>query len=289
MKNTTSFIKNILTLLGVAISFFLLFDHFADGLKKEQKSIVQSPGSPSKMTDIQLTAIGDSLTQGVGDGSQRGGYVTLTAENLRRSDLIGKVSTLNFGKSGNTTVQIIKRIDEMKEIQSGIQNAQVLVVSAGGNDLIHAIRKSGFQVNVEQAEKDLQTYEKNLDMLIQKMRVHNPSAPLFLFGLYNPYEKELGDVPYLQELLNQWNESTQKAAETEGNSYFVPISDLFSRPGVTVSGEMAEEPENAPHPYLFQDDYFHPNEKGYQLMADELTKEILPVIQNNEGGTENES
>src|SRR5699024_8414256 len=134
---------------------FLLLNQFGVYFQKDSKPAVQETDIIKKQQpiSINLVAIGDSLTQGVGDSSQRGGYVPLTAENLRQLGTIRSVQTSNFGKSGNTTIQITTRIEENEEIQHALKEASVIVVSAGGNDLIHSLRESGLQIDLPQAEK----------------------------------------------------------------------------------------------------------------------------------------
>src|SRR5699024_9311271 len=155
------------------------------------------------------------------DSSQRGGYVPLTAENLRQLGTIRSVQTSNFGKSGNTTIQITTRIEENEEIQHALKEASVIVVSAGGNDLIHSIRESGLQIDLPQAEKARQQYQEHLRGMIDEIRTLNSSAPLFIFGIYNPYEKELEQLTYLQTTVSEWNRTTEELAEKEKNVYFV--------------------------------------------------------------------
>src|SRR5699024_10358984 len=104
--------------------------------------------------------------EGVGDSTKRGGYVPLTAEELKRNPAVHSVHTRNFGKSGNTTKQITDRISGQEEIQAALKKASVITVSAGGNDLIHKIRKSGFKADQKFAEKSLEDYQNSLRQMI---------------------------------------------------------------------------------------------------------------------------
>jgi len=285
MKTTRQLLKILSVFLLTATAAFFLMDHFGKNLQKNEELLSDNTldsAAPISL-DIELVAIGDSLTEGVGDSTKRGGYVPLTAEELKRNPAVHSVHTRNFGKSGNTTKQITDRISGQEEIQAALKKASVITVSAGGNDLIHKIRKSGFKADQKFAEKSLEDYQNSLRQMINEIRSFNEDAPLFLFGIYNPYEKELKEVVYLQMLVSDWNRVAEEETIEESNSFFIPVNQLFISDEVTVAGEDApgaSTSDETANPYLFEGDYFHPNEKGYQLMADTLSKEILKVLNN---------
>lgn len=68
---------------------------------------------------IHYTAIGDSLTEGIGDLTNSGGFVPIVADDLKEHYNLNGVQTDNFGKNGDRSDQILKRIKEKPEIQKG--------------------------------------------------------------------------------------------------------------------------------------------------------------------------
>src|SRR5699024_5487232 len=59
--------------------------------------------------DIKITAIGDSLTQGVGDEEDNGGYVGILEDTINKDNELVEID--NFGKRGNRTDQLIDRME----------------------------------------------------------------------------------------------------------------------------------------------------------------------------------
>ena len=55
-------------------------------------------------------AIGDSLTEGVGDESENGGYVGILNNTFEDNNL--NITVDNFGKKGNRSDQLLKRLEK---------------------------------------------------------------------------------------------------------------------------------------------------------------------------------
>ena len=81
----------------------------AKPLLKQEK--VATTAQKSKEV-IHYTAIGDSLTEGIGDLTNSGGFVPIVADDLKEHYNLNGVQTDNFGKNGDRSDQILKRIKE---------------------------------------------------------------------------------------------------------------------------------------------------------------------------------
>ena len=92
--------KSVIVFLVAAVFSFVLLENVGDVLLKEDQAKESNQEAKQQLHYINLVAIGDSLTQGVGDPTQRGGYVPLLAQNLKQNQHIRSVQTQNFGKSG---------------------------------------------------------------------------------------------------------------------------------------------------------------------------------------------
>lgn len=117
MKRIRSFLGIILFLGVVALIVFQVMMFISKDNSKT--TIIENKGKESsseqiKTKELNLVAIGDSLTEGIGDSTGRGGYVPLVAELLESKDEIETVSTSNYGISGNRSDQILKRIKKMR-------------------------------------------------------------------------------------------------------------------------------------------------------------------------------
>src|SRR5699024_6742235 len=77
-----------------------LKDYLTDKYNKAMKRIFKN--------DIKITAIGDSLTQGVGEEEDNGGYVGILKDTINKDNDLVEID--NFGKRGNRTDQLIDRM-----------------------------------------------------------------------------------------------------------------------------------------------------------------------------------
>lgn len=71
----------------------------------------------SKKDKIHYIAIGDSLTEGVGDQTQQGGFVPLVANDLKDRYQLTAVEIENYGVNGERSDQILKRLKKEEKIQ----------------------------------------------------------------------------------------------------------------------------------------------------------------------------
>lgn len=126
--------------------------------------------------------MGDSLTYGVGDQTNKGGYVHLIKEKIEKKESI-KVVTKNYGKTGDRSDQILARLLTKKNIQKDIKNANVITMTVGGNDLMQVMEKNFSSMaddNMQPVvEKSAKNYQSNLQNLIGKVRSLNKKAPIF--------------------------------------------------------------------------------------------------------------
>ena len=142
MKKVRSFLfMCVIVALGTfiviqSLNFFL--NKTEQAKKQEQEVIDQS---------VYLVAIGDSLTEGVGDSTQNGGYVPLVANQLRETTGIKEVTTKNYGVSGERSDQILERIKQQEDVRSDLAKATVIVLTAGGNDLIQTFKREQLKIN----------------------------------------------------------------------------------------------------------------------------------------------
>ena len=94
---------------------------------KERSQPVRVP-----KTTLRLVAIGDSLTYGVGDQANDGGYVGQIKARLQQHLPKTKVATSNYGVSGDRSDQILKRLQSQSQMQVDLRKADVIVMTVGG-------------------------------------------------------------------------------------------------------------------------------------------------------------
>ncbi|WP_158737957.1 SGNH/GDSL hydrolase family protein [Alteribacillus sp. YIM 98480] len=226
---------------------------------KENRALVIDP-------DVKMVAIGDSLTQGVGDSTGNGGYVGILEKTIGSSSIsASSFNIANYGKRGNRTDQLIKRMEE-PAITSSIEEADVILLTIGANDIMHIVRSNINNLTYEAFADETDSYENRLEDVFQTIRSKNEEAPIYLIGLFNPFHIYFENIPELNQIVEDWNTIGQETAEEGGNASFIPIDDLF---------QQADES-------YYAEDNFHPNERGYLQIAERVFQYIKPEISTSE-------
>lgn len=234
-----------------------------------------------KKESIHIVAIGDSLTEGVGDTTSSGGYVPLVANLLEETDNYKKITTSNYGKSGDRSDQILARFNENETMQEDVEGADIVVLTVGGNDIIQTFKQNFLTITEDSFIAPRETYEENLRMLFTAIKEVNPESELYIFGIYNPYSAYFPEVIEMQTILKEWNNQTQEVVNETENATFVSIADLFDQTLVQEEKEESliegtdQKRSEVKNPYLYEEDLFHPNEAGYELMAETLFQAII--------------
>jgi lysophospholipase L1-like esterase len=232
--------------------------------KTAERAFAQVPADfvPRKLT---VLSSGDSLTQGVGDSTKNGGYLPYLETMLETEKGIKEVDFYNYGVKGNRTTQLIKRL-KTQEMKDAVQKADLIILTIGGNDIMKVVKDNfeNLQLSTFAAEKE--TYREHLTQIMDLIAAENPRASIVLVGLYNPFSKWFSEIKELDEIVADWNKAGQLVLANYPNAYFVSIEDLFL---------------NSSEDLLYTDN-FHPNDKGYELIAHRLNKtleeQVLPDL-----------
>ncbi|MFT8321050.1 MAG: SGNH/GDSL hydrolase family protein [Bacillus sp. (in: firmicutes)] len=230
-----------------------LVDYSTTASAKVETTPTKSKIDAAKKDGIQLLALGDSLTRGTGDDAGEGyiGYLKETLQEKTKET----ISLSNYGVKGLTSKQLAKQVTQ-QEIQRQVSNADILFITIGGNDLFQ-----GGQTLNNLDEKSITalgtTYKKNLETILSTLRSMNKEAPVYLIGLYNPFS-DLENHAATSKVVRDWNNETAEISSGYSNIIFVPTYDIFQQ---NVQS------------FLYSD-HFHPNTKGYHLMAERVASLI---------------
>ncbi|WP_226036217.1 SGNH/GDSL hydrolase family protein [Aquibacillus saliphilus] len=245
-------------------------NQITEEIRKTVKQVVESALGIFLKNDLRIVAIGDSLTQGVGDTTDNGGYVGILKNTFKDNDQ--SIHIDNYGKRGNRSDQLLKRL-ENPEIISSIEKSDIVLVTIGANDIMKVVKDNFTDIKYDQFVEEQSNYSDRLTKIFDTIIDINPDASIFLIGFYNPFEKYFGDIEQLGLILDNWNTAGNTISSEYDQIQFIPIIDLFR-----------DTEEN-----LFSDDNFHPNIKGYQLIAERVFKHIRPSIERiEEDNTSNE-
>ena len=267
--------RKILEMILYCLVTFLVCFFLVNWLLPSAGEVMTKPSASTKKKVVTYVAIGDSLTKGVGDSTNQGGFVPMLAQSLTNETGL-EFKAINYGVSGNTSGQILSRMQEKKEIRKDLKQAQLLTITVGGNDLRKAILEDTSNLNLDRFEKASKTYEKNLKQIIELARKDNPDLPIYVVGIYNPLYLNFPDLTDLQTLVDQWNQRTEETLSAYKGVYFVPINDLLykgidGQSGVTES-ELGKE--TVTNDALYDEDSFHPNNTGYEIMKEAVLEKI---------------
>lgn len=267
--------RKILEMILYCFVTFLVCFFLVNWLLPSAEPVMTKPSTSDKKKVVTYVAIGDSLTKGVGDSTNQGGFVPLLAQSLtNETDL--EFKAINYGVAGNTSSQILSRMREKKEIRKDLKQAQLLTITVGGNDLRKAILEDTSNLDLDRFDKPSKTYVKNLKQIIELARKDNPDLPIYVVGIYNPLYLNFPDLTELQTLVDQWNQRTEETLSAYQGVYFVPINDLLykgidGQSGVTES-ELGKE--TVTNDALYDEDSFHPNNTGYEIIKEAVLEKI---------------
>ncbi|MCU6797044.1 GDSL-type esterase/lipase family protein [Paenibacillus sp. WQ 127069] len=202
---------------------------------------------------FRVLALGDSLTKGTGD-PERKGYVGHAVADMKAKS--GKEIVLeNLGIDGQTSNQLAASLGQAP-IQAQVKAADIILVSIGGNDLFRGGQAMG-DLSETRIKETEDAYLPQLDGILKQLREHNPTARIFLIGLYNPFS-ELKDSVTTTKIVRDWNYKSSEIAAKYTLTVLVPTFDLFQ---LKVQDYLAK-------------DLFHPNAAGYRLIGDRLASLI---------------
>ena len=211
---------------------------------------VQETAAPSVPQNVNIVSIGDSLTEGVGDSTNSGGYVPYLEEQLESLDEIKDASFVNYGKRGSRTDGLMKRLEQEK-IQADIKKADIVMITIGGNDVVKVVKENWSHLTVDTFEKEEDGYAERLQTVLENVRAINEDAGIVLVGIYNPFGRIFVDTDDDETIVRTWNERAEEVASSMDRTVFVNVETIF--------GEGSDG--------LFFEDQFHPNDIGYEQMA----------------------
>jgi lysophospholipase L1-like esterase len=210
---------------------------------------------------IHYLAFGDSLTVGYGAPPCQG-FVSVLQQKVEDAARL-PVYLSNAGMNGATTARLLELLDTEPELHQLIRRADVITITAGGNDLIQAALPFIYSGDSTLLISALQAYETNYRKMLARIdKIKGDTVPgglpyvLILIGLYNP----LPEVPESAVWVKRFNHFLDKLHSPK--SYVVQIFDAFK-------GKEAQ--------LLFMD-HIHPNAAGYAVIADLVMRTVPPQL-----------
>jgi lysophospholipase L1-like esterase len=205
------------------------------------------PAPAAKPGRRLVLILGDSLARGTGDPSGRGWSLDVLDEIRRRVPADSSNLAVNGWESAD-----VRRLVERQNVRALAARASMILLSVGGNDLSHSLPRSAgpAPVAVDAVEKGRQAFLANLKAILQTLRTENRTAPIYLLGLYDPFQLAGAEGRLGASVILQWNAEMAQVANLVDNVRVIPTFDLFQ-------GRMDR----------LGADRFHPNREGYAAIA----------------------
>jgi lysophospholipase L1-like esterase len=207
-----------------------------------------APATPRAL--VAPVILGDSLARGTGDERGFGIAGRLDAELRRRG--IRASRTVNLGVSGARTNDLLRQL-ESPNVQQLLRDANVIVVSIGGNDLWGG--NDWRNAAPSNAEETMNGVLTRIETAVERIRAASPRARIFFIGLYNPFVSS-PDGARVSSLVNRWNARLLERFGDDANFTLVATADLFS------------------HRDRLSVDRFHPGGEGYELIARRIAESV---------------
>lgn len=245
----------LLLLTGCSIQTVKSFDF---GTRQEIKFSDWQVSTTFSPKEVVVVGLGDSLTEGIGDELNKGGYFGRVVEEMATWDSVQKVESHNLAKKGRRSDQLLKQLED-KTVINQIKKADVIFITIGGNDMMKIVKRDMFDLKVKAFTKEERAYEKRVKKIVRKIRSQNKQALLVFTGLYNPLSVVTNEETEFNDIVDSWNQTIQTISEEDQHACFAKVYDVFESNSKMV----------------YHTDFFHPNAKGYGEMATQISKAIL--------------
>ncbi|MGM0874092.1 MAG: GDSL-type esterase/lipase family protein [Bacillota bacterium] len=209
-------------------------------------------GTDKQQQYLTYVALGDSLTVGVGASFLAPGFVARYVR-LTEKELNKHVFADIYAKSGIETGGVLS-IVENPALHEKIKRANIITISAGGNDLIHASKEfteTGDPTELTQSVKECHSNMVQIISTIHGLKKEcGVPYMICLLNLYNP----LPQIP----LADKWVRLFNRHLNSFDNGLTIRVVDIYS----VFKGRQDE--------LLSRRDHIHPNDLGYQEIAHKL-------------------
>lgn len=234
---------------------------------------------------VRLIGLGDSITAGLGAASPDHTFFNRLFENpsdefadmqgVCLSQVIPNMEFENLAISGSTSMEHLQTIEQRLLLQSP-STFGLVVMTTGGNDLIHSYGKSPprecamYGATLEQAEPWIDSFRKRRDRMHAIVNTRFPGGcEIFIADIYDPTDG-VGDAPsvYLPHwpdglyIHARYNQAINQFADSHENVHVVPLHKTFLGHGSHChqfwrSTYVSEDPN-----YWYYDNIEDPNDRG---------------------------
>jgi hypothetical protein len=250
---------------------------------------------------VILLGIGDSVTAGFGADPGLSYFERLVRnpsgefddmKGLCLSAALPNLTPMNVSVSGSTSIEHWDEQVSALEEPFPPDRIGIVVVSTGGNDLIHwygrGEPKEGamYGATFEQAQPWIENFRARLDKMLEQIEASFPGGcHIFLANIYDPSDG-VGDPtaaglppwPDLLPIHGAYNAVIADATERHENTHLVDIHSLFLGHGVYCVQWWREHYNSDDPHYWYFTNLEDPNNRGYDAIRRQFLIEIAEVM-----------
>ncbi len=212
---------------------------------------VAVPAIATSTGPIRTVILGDSVARGTGDETGEGIGGAIDNELQRRR--VKHETHVNLGVNGARTSDLLVQL-ESPSVKRFVAEANVIVVSIGGNDLFGDVagRRGDRPPDPVAA---MNKTEEQVANVIASIRTVNKSARIFYVGLYNPFvASKFGSL--VNPAVSEWSARLVRRYSGDASVTIVQTYDVFS------------------HRDRLSADRFHPGAEGYRIIGRRIGESI---------------
>ena len=298
--------KQILIAIAVfvfgTVAFLYLNIYLTEGSGPAGPSVPEEPFKKIwSDQNILLLGLGDSITDGFG-ASKGFSYFDRLVKNPPQDseDMQGKnlsvvfpnLKTENLAVSGSTSLHHLKQIQKLEQQSSDVLG--IVVITTGGNDLIHSYGRTTpkegamYGAALDQTKPWIDNFEKRLDQMITDIKQKFPGdCQIFIANIYDPSDGTgntgawftgLPAWPDGLSVLKAYNEIISQCADKYDNVHLVNIHNTFLGHGIHCRKFWLRHYHFSDPHYWYQINIEDPSDRGYDAIRRLFLNEIIKVF-----------
>jgi len=255
---------------------------------------------PWSTRPVLLVGLGDSVTAGFGAPPPLSYFNRLVSnpedefpdmKGICLRSVFPNLKAVNLSVSGTISQEHVE--EQLPKLEkAGPETLGLVVLTTGGNDLIHSYGRNPpregamYGATLEQAKPWIATFEKRLERMFARIIAAFPGGcHLFVADIYDPTDG-VGDIenaglprwPDGEAILAAYNEAIRRSASKFRQVRVVPMHDAFLGHGIHCSQRWRTHyRKDDPH-YWYFDNLEDPNSRGYDAIRRLFLLEIQDVL-----------
>lgn len=235
---------------------------------------------------VVMLGLGDSVTDGYGSTPGHAYFQLLAGAADSGADMQGcdlahvfpHLSCINRSVSGSTSFEVVEQMEKLRPFPA--DTLGVVVITTGGNDLIHNYGRSPANEHAMygavwmQAQPWIRAFADRLDAIVAKAGTLFPGgAQIFMATIFDPTDG-IGDIaaaglpawPDGLRILAAYNQEIAACAGRHAQVHIIGVHDAFLGHGIHCAQFWRSSYHADDHGYWFYENLEDPDDRGYDAI-----------------------